>query len=86
MVVCCPVFRFGDVTLRAPAPSFRAMSPRAFAGVLQDLAGRMTLRRYQKHPRGEKKPRILPKVDPHKHVSTAQLLARQKEQRNSSGP
>lgn len=47
--------------------------------VLQDLARRVRLRAFQKHPRGPKKPRPNRPWDPHQpHVSTAKLLHQSK--------
>ena len=55
---------------------FRALTPAEMAKALKALAGRANLRRYQKHPRGPKKPP--PKKSKYKngrHVSTARLIA-----------
>lgn len=55
---------------------FRALTPVELARVLKELATNVSLRRYQKHPRGPKKPP--PKKSKYKngrHVSTARLLA-----------
>ena len=55
---------------------FRALTPLKMAKLLQTLAGNVILSRYQKHPRGPKKPS--PKKSRHRngrHVSTAKLLA-----------
>jgi hypothetical protein len=55
---------------------FRALTAHELAKVLKDLAGKVNLRRYQKHPRGPKKKP--PKKSAYKnggHVSTARLLA-----------
>jgi hypothetical protein len=55
---------------------FRDLKPRELARVLKELAKHVSLRRYQKHPRGPKKPP--PKKSKYKnggHVSTAKLLA-----------
>lgn len=55
---------------------FRTLTPAAMARVLKQLAQNINLRRYQKHPRGPKKPP--PKKSKYKnggHVSTAKLLA-----------
>ncbi len=56
--------------------AFRRLSPVELARVLRELASKVNLRRYQKHPRGPKKPP--PKKPKYKnggHVSTAKLLA-----------
>lgn len=55
---------------------FRTMAPADLARVLKQLATNVNLRRYQKHPRGPKKPP--PKKSAYKnggHVSTAKLIA-----------
>jgi hypothetical protein len=55
---------------------FRTLSPTELARVLKELASNINLRRYQKHPRGPKKPPA--KKSKYKnggHVSTAKLLA-----------
>jgi hypothetical protein len=55
---------------------FRDLTPAALAKVLKRLAAHANLRRYQKHPRGPKKPP--PKRSKYKnggHVSTARLIA-----------
>jgi len=55
---------------------FRALTPAEMARVLKALAANANLRRYQKHPRGPKKPP--PKKSKYKnggHVSTAKLIA-----------
>jgi len=56
---------------------FRGLAPTEMAELLRTLAGNVILSRYQKHPRGPKKPPA--KRDGYKnggHVSTARLLAR----------
>ena len=56
---------------------FRGLVPPKMAELLRALAKNVILRRYQKHPRGPKKPP--PKMDRYKnggHVATAKLLAR----------
>jgi len=58
---------------------FRALTPQDLAETLRTLASQVTLRRYQKHPRGPKKPP--PKKSNYKnggHVSTAKLIAARK--------
>ena len=55
---------------------FRELSEQAFANALRELASSVNLARYQKHPRGPKKPP--PERTAYqngKHVSTAKLLA-----------
>jgi hypothetical protein len=55
---------------------FRELAPLKMAQLLQMLAGNVILRRYQKHPRGPKKPS--PKKSRYRngrHVSTAKLIA-----------
>lgn len=55
---------------------FRGLVPTKMAKLLRTLAGNVILSRYQKHPRGPKKPS--PKSDRYKnggHVSTARLIA-----------
>jgi len=58
---------------------FVSMSVPAFGQTLIDLARRMDLRRYRKHPRGPKKKRP-PRSHGrrHKHVATAKLLAQRR--------
>jgi len=55
---------------------FRPLKPAELARVLKELATNISLRRYQKHPRGPKKPP--PRKSRYKnggHVSTAKLIA-----------
>lgn len=55
---------------------FRTLTPAELACALKELAANVNLRRYQKHPRGPKKPP--PRKSKYKnggHVSTAKLLA-----------
>jgi IS4 transposase len=64
---------------------FAKMSPGQFAGTLVELARKMDLRRYRKHPRGPKKKRPPQKSGRRiKHVSTARILAQRKA--DSAGP
>ena len=61
-------------------PVFRQMTPSELAKVLKELAGKVKLSAFQKHPRGPKKPqpaRISSKNTP--HVSTARIIARRKK-------
>jgi IS4 transposase len=56
--------------------TFRTLTPAKLACVLKELAANVNLRRYQKHPRGPKKPP--PRKSKYKnggHISTAKLLA-----------
>ena len=54
---------------------FRHLSVTNLAVVLRDLAGKVCLARFRKHPRGPKKPRSLRQFDPkHPHQATANLL------------
>jgi IS4 transposase len=58
---------------------FRGLGPEDMAATLKHLAANANLRRYQKHPRGPKKPP--PKKSKYKnggHVSTAKLIAKRK--------
>lgn len=58
---------------------FRELTPAEMAETLRTLAANANLRRYQKHPRGPKKPP--PKKSKYKnggHVSTAKLIAKRK--------
>ena len=58
---------------------FRDIAPGELVRLLRRLAGNVKLRKYQKHPRGPKKPqpkRISMKTKP--HVSTAKILAERK--------
>ncbi len=56
---------------------FREMDAGTFAGVLQQLAKNIDLAKFQKHPRGPKKPRP-PKTSgaKTKHVATARIIAK----------
>jgi Transposase DDE domain len=54
---------------------FATMAVEQFAEVLRELASKVRLVRYQKHPRGPKKPPVKRRYSKkHPHVSTAQLL------------
>jgi|LGVF01.1.fsa_nt_gb hypothetical protein len=58
---------------------FRELTGSQLIQCLQTLAGNVKLSRFQKHPRGPKKPRAKRISDPKTpHVSTAKLLARRK--------
>jgi len=58
---------------------FSRMKAKDFAEVLLDLASKVNLRRYKKHPRGPKKPRPRRTHDKnHTHVSTFRLIAARK--------
>lgn len=61
---------------------FSQMKAKDFAEVLLDLASKVNLRRYKKHPRGPKKPRPRRTYDKnHTHVSTFRLIAARKSER-----
>jgi Transposase DDE domain len=61
---------------------FRSLSGEQWGEILRDLASRVDLARFRKHPRGPKKPRPKRQTDRRKpHVSTAKLLAQRKKQR-----
>ena len=56
------------------------LAPEQTAEFLKDLAAQMDLAKYQSHPRGEKKKTSKPKHQKDKpHVSTARLLAQERE-------
>ena len=58
---------------------FGRMKPREFADTLRVLASKVNLRRFQKHPRGPKKPQPKRTHDKkHPHVSTFRLIATRK--------
>ena len=63
--------------------ALRALSAADLATLLRELASRVQLDKFRKHPRGPKKPQPKRHHDPRKpHVSTAKLLAeRQKQQK-----
>jgi IS4 transposase len=55
---------------------FRRMTIREFAKVLRMLASKVELRKFKKHPRGPKKPKLPPRRDKKRpHVSTYRLIA-----------
>lgn len=59
---------------------FRNLSQSEFVMILKQLAKKVKLSRFRKHPRGPKKPAPKRKFDPkHPHVSTARLLASRKK-------
>jgi len=59
---------------------FGRLSQSQFVMVLQELAKKVKLSRFRKHPRGPKKPSQKRTFDPkHPHVSTARLLAGRKK-------
>ena len=59
---------------------FRHFSPSEFVAILKQLAKKVKLSRFRKHPRGPKKPVPKRKFDPkHPHVSTARLIANRKK-------
>jgi hypothetical protein len=60
---------------------FRELSVSQLAAVLKELANRVRLAAFRKHPRGPKKPSPQRRSDPKKkHVSTARILAQRKKQ------
>ena len=70
---------YDGMMIAIPAPHwglFRALSSKAFASVLRDLASSVQLSKYRKHPRGPKKaPPERTAYQNGKHVSTAKLIA-----------
>jgi IS4 transposase len=54
---------------------FASLSPAALARKLVTIAKAINLRRYRKHPRGPKKPTTIMKKRKRNHVSTARILA-----------
>jgi hypothetical protein len=70
---------YDGMMIAIPAPHwalFRALSDKAFADALHEVASSVNLSRYQKHPRGpKKKPPERTAYQNGKHVSTAKLLA-----------
>ena len=59
---------------------FQQMTPEKFSTILKKLAAKMKLYRFQKHPRGPKKPQPKRKGSKNTpHVSTAQILANRKK-------
>ncbi len=59
--------------------AFGAMPAAQFAAFLRETAGRVSLPKYKKHPRGPKKPTVKRRHrQDHPHVSTAELLAARK--------
>ena len=59
---------------------FQRMTPHKLATVLKKLAAQMKLYRFQKHPRGPKKPQPKRKCSKNTpHVSTAQILAKRRK-------
>jgi IS4 transposase len=70
---------YDGMMMAIPAPHwafFRALSDKAFADALRELASSVNLARYQKHPRGpNKRPPERTAYQNGKHVSTAKLLA-----------
>jgi len=58
---------------------FSRMSPQEFADILRNLASKVNLRRFKKHPRKPKKPQPKRTYDKkHPHVSTFRLIATRK--------
>jgi hypothetical protein len=59
---------------------FQQMTPHKFSTILKKLAAKMKLYRFQKHPRGPKKPQPKRKGSKNTpHVSTAQIIAKRKK-------
>ena len=74
---------YRGMMIAIPAPHwtvFSQLAQRELIEVLQMLARHVNLSRFQKHPRGPKKPATKRKADPqHPHVSTARLIAARKK-------
>lgn len=72
---------YRGMMIAIPAPHwqvFRRLTPAQFIDVLRMLAAKVKLSRFQKHPRGPKKPPKKRKADPSTpHVSTARIIAAQ---------
>jgi Transposase DDE domain len=70
---------YDGMMIAIPAPHwafFRELAAKEFADLLRELASSVNLARYQKHPRGPKKPPPeRPAYQNGQHVSTAKLLA-----------
>ena len=59
---------------------FRNLTTAQLASVLKQLAGRVSLQKLQKHPRGAKRPQPKRKNSGNgQHVATAKLLARRNQ-------
>ena len=59
--------------------NFRALTQSEFVDLLRELAEKINLRRFRKHPRGPKKPSPKRHSDPKQpHVSTARIIANRK--------
>ncbi len=66
--------------------AFAAMAAEQFAQVLRELASKVRLVRYRKHPRAPKKPPIKRRYSKkHPHVSTAQLLEARRAKKRAAG-
>ncbi len=66
---------------------FQALSTAVMAAWLLELAGRVNLRKYRKHPRGPKKTPPKRKHDPQRpHVSVARILDERKARRKMKSP
>lgn len=66
---------------------FHTLSTAAMAAWLLELAGRVNLRKYRKHPRGPKKTAPKRKYDPQRpHVSIARILEERKARRQMKSP
>jgi hypothetical protein len=70
---------YRGMMIAIPPPAwqvFRQLTVPELADVLIDLARKVPLARFRKHPRGPKKPRPPRQFDPkHPHQATAKLLA-----------
>jgi hypothetical protein len=70
---------YRGMMIAIPPPAwqvFRQLTVPELADVLIDLAGKVPLAQFRKHPRGPKKPRPPRPFDPkHPHQATAKLLA-----------
>ena len=66
---------------------FHALSTATMAAWLLELAGRVNLRKYRKHPRGSQKTSPQRKHDPQRpHVSVARILEERKARRQMKSP
>jgi hypothetical protein len=58
---------------------FAGLTATAFAGLLQELAGKIRLAAFRRHRRGPKKPPVKRRYSKkHPHVSTAKLLEKRR--------
>jgi len=74
---------YRGMMIAIPSPEwhcFRYLTVPELADVLIELAGKVRLARFRKHPRGPKKPRLPRPYDPrHPHQATAKLLANRRK-------